>query len=146
MKTNDINHHLLYEVRLIVGITDYGTSTTMPRYSALDTILPLLENDCELVVLGHHEQHLKLSEVAETTTLIEPATTTSTTIVNVVNAPRKTRTVQDVPNGHQRWTKKERKDLLRLSYQGKSHAEIAKVLGRTEKAVAQQIWHMEKGA
>jgi hypothetical protein len=143
MKHNDINHHLLYEVRLIVGITDYGTSSTLPRYSALDTILPLLENDCELVVLGHHEQHLKLSEVAETTIVV--ASTTTSTTVPTATASRKARTLQDVPNGHQRWTKAERKELLRLSYQGISNAEIAKKLGRTEKAVALQIWHMEKG-
>ena len=144
MKTNDIIDHHLYEVRLIVAVPNYGVATTAAKYSALDAIVPQLSED--VIVLGMHEHELTLANVPQTTTLIEPATTTSTTIVNVVNASRKTRTVQDVPNGHQRWTKKERKDLLRLSYQGKSHAEIAKVLGRTEKAVAQQIWHMEKGA
>jgi hypothetical protein len=140
MKTNDINHHLLYEVRLIVAIPDFGAPSTYARYSALDAILPLFDGNNDVIVLGQHEQQLTLANVVPTTTLIAPAATTT-----VVPAPRKTRTVVDVPNGHQRWTKLERKCLTQWVKTGVSIAQMAKALGRSEKAVAQQIWHMGKG-
>ena len=142
MKHNDIIDHHLYEVRLIVAIPDYGVPSSSSKYSALDAIVPQITTE-DVVILGMTEKELTLTDVVQTTTLIAKTTTTATTAL--VSASRKARTLQDVPNGHQRWTKAERKELLRLSYQGISNAEIAKKLGRTEKAVALQIWHMEKG-
>jgi hypothetical protein len=141
MKTNDIIDHHLYEVRLIVAIPDYGTPSSSAKYSALDAIVPQITAE-DVVILGMSEKELTLTDVVQTTTLIEPASTTTSTNVP---APRKTRTVVDVPNGHQRWTKLERKCLTQWVKTGVSVAQMAKALGRSEKAVAQQIWHMGKG-
>jgi hypothetical protein len=143
MKTNDIIDHHLYEVRLIVAIPDYGMPSSSAKYSALDAIVPQITAE-DVVILGMTEKELTLTDIVQTTTLIAPITTTSTT-TTVVSASRKPRTLADVPNGHQRWTKLERKCLTQWLKTGVSVAQMAKALGRTEKAVALQIWHMKKG-
>ena len=138
MKPNDIIDHHLYEVRLIVAIPDYGTPTA---YSALDAIVPHL--DSEVILLGMHQHELTLANVLQTTTVVEPKTTTST---NVVVASSKTRTKAKATRGHQRWTNAERKEMKQLANKGIAHKEIAKLLGRSTSAVDNQLWIMNKGA
>lgn len=148
MKPNDIIDHHLYEVRLIVAIPDYGTPSTSSKYSALDAIVPHLDD--EVIVLGMHEHELTLANVLQTTTLIAPTTTTTTAIATTTNRSgdpvRKTRTKAKATNGNKRWTTAERKEVKQLANKGISHKEIAKSLGRSVSAIDQQIWLMNKGA
>lgn len=145
MKKVSITDHRLFEVRLIVAIPDYGTGT----FDALDAIVPFIDE--EVTVLDMSSKSLVIaSEEATHPAMawytITNNTTTATTIpvASSEKAQPKKRTRVKAKKSGKRWTTADHRKVFELREQGMSLADIAAVVGRSRKSVADHIHTTKK--
>lgn len=155
----EMKDHRLFEVRLIVAVPDYGTGT----FDALDAIVPFIDEEVTVLDMESTQLFLTTEKVKATTPVVTVNTSTTTTPIAVTNVvtttaktpakkaekkakatQRKRKTVK-AKNASKRWTEDETLQVWQLREQGVSHAEIAKILGRSRKSVADHYSVTTKG-
>ena len=169
MKPIEMKEHLLYEVRMIVAVPNYGAGTSSP----LDLLaLQNLEQD-DMIVLDMSELQLCLmhqvhgfGDIATEIVIAQEKQAAAAVVVPAVDwgnansvmeykykkgiaareaqAKRAARTTIDAPHSYDKWTKQETKAMWQLKKQGLTTKQIGESLGRSEKSIANHIYVSRK--
>ncbi|CAB4153568.1 hypothetical protein UFOVP625_6 [uncultured Caudovirales phage] len=147
MKPIEMKEHLLYEVRMIVAVPNYGAGTSSP----LDLLaLQNLEQD-DMIVLDMSELELCLmhqvhgfGDIATEIVIAQEKQAAAVITPAVDWGKRAARTTVQAPHSYDKWSKQETKAMWQLKKQGLRTKQIAKALGRSEKSIANHIYVSRK--
>lgn len=141
MRNIPMREHVLFEVRLVVAVPIWDNNSERVC-SALDGIVPAVAD--EFVMLDMKETRLSVVEVTTPEATRTETTTPVLSFAGAVKAKAKT-TRKRKKSAHKyrankRWTLAEKVQLHDLYIKGHSLTHIANALGRTQSAVANEVW------
>jgi hypothetical protein len=168
MKPIEMKEHLLYEVRMIVAVPNYGAGTSSPldllalQNLEQDDMIVLDMSELELCLM--HQVHgfgdiateIVIAQEKQAAAVITPAVDwgNANSVMDYkyqkgiaareAQAKRATRTTIDAPHSYDKWTKQETKAMWQLKKQGLTTKQIGDSLGRSEKSISNHIYVSRK--